>query len=137
MTHQDLGHLFTSARNVPVETSASEIATWVGATPAGVLSVTGKLKLFIAKKTTMLFGITLGTVGVTALSVALMSSPPEQEKNSPVITQNVADEQAPPKIQETSIAFDDPLELETPEYLEVPVPIEPAVHAARIAPQFP
>ncbi|MFT6243719.1 MAG: hypothetical protein ACJA0U_000373 [Salibacteraceae bacterium] len=140
MTHQDLDHLFTSARNVPVETSAAEIATWVGATAAttaGVLGVAGKLKLFIAKKTTMLFGITLGTVGVTAISVALMSSPPEQKETSPVITYDFVEEQTPPKIQEASIDLDDTTRLEAPEFPVAPKPVAPVPPIASIAPVFP
>ncbi|MFT6922705.1 MAG: hypothetical protein ACJA1C_001711 [Crocinitomicaceae bacterium] len=140
MTHQDLDHLFTSARNVPIETSATEIATWVGATAAtsaGVLGVAGKLKLFIAKKTTMLFGITLGTVGVTAVSIALMSSPPEQKETSPVITYDFVEEQTPPKIQETSIDFDDTTRLEAPEFPVAPKPVAPVPPIASIVPVFP
>jgi hypothetical protein len=140
MTHQDLDHLFTSARNVPVETSAAEIATWVGATAAttaGVLGVAGKLKLFIAKKTTMLFGITLGTVGVTAISVALMSSPPKQKETSPVITYDFVEEQTPPKTQETSIDFDDTLEVEFPPFPEVPKPVAPVPPVASTFPAPP
>jgi hypothetical protein len=139
MTHQDLDHLFTSARNVPVETSATEIATWVGATAAtsaGVLGVAGKLKLFIAKKTIMLFGITLGTIGVTAISVALMSSPPEQEENSPVITYDFVDDEAPQKLQETSIDFDDTLELDVPKPV-APIPPVPPVASTFPAPPPP
>ncbi len=84
MTSDDLNQLFASAREIPVETAPDQIAGWVGAaatTSTGVVGVAAKLKLFIAKKSMIMLGITLGSAGIIVLSTALIMQPASSEKN--------------------------------------------------------
>ena len=96
MKHQNLDHLFSAAQNVDLETSAAEVASWVGTAAAastGVLGVAAKLKLFIAKKTFIMLGITLGSAGVVVFTTAMLGSAPTPEKvNKPIIVSHFAEE---------------------------------------------
>lgn len=140
MTNQNLDHLFTSAKNIPIETSATEIASWVAATAVtstGVLGVVAKLKLIIAKKSIMIFGITLGTVGVTALSIALVSSPSEKEEqkeNLPHVTSQFVDDYNKPETSDLLVLLDDTLY--TPES-EEEVKVDPVAPIAPVSPVAP
>lgn len=84
MTSDDLNQLFASAREIPVETAPEQIAGRVGAaatTSSGVLGAAAKLKLFIARKSMIMLGITAGSAGVIVLSTTLlMPSSSQQEK---------------------------------------------------------
>jgi len=95
MTNDELNQLFASAREIPVETAPEQIAGWVGAAAAsssGLLGIVAKLKLFIAKKSIIMLGISLGTVGaITVSSVLLMGAPSvEKEKTPPAKKEHVA-----------------------------------------------
>jgi Putative auto-transporter adhesin, head GIN domain len=77
MTHKELDHLFASARHAPIQTSIEEVTEWVGvaaATSAGALGIAAKLKLFIAQKSFIMIGSTLGTIGLATVSAILLSS---------------------------------------------------------------
>lgn len=90
MTHQDLDHLFMSARNVHIETSATEIASWVGTaavSSTGVLGVAAKLKLFIAKKSIIMIASALSVIGVSTL--LFITSPEVPIKKDVISTENL------------------------------------------------
>lgn len=100
MTSEKLNQLFAAAREIPAETAPEQVADWVGAaaaSSAGVLGVAAKLKLFIAKKTFIMLGISLGAVGVVFLSTAIIGSSPSTEekitsKKETVSSTKVSDE---------------------------------------------
>lgn len=88
MTQRDLDHLFSAAREVPVQTSVEEVTAWVGAaaaTATGVLGVAAKLKLLIAKKSLFMLGSILGAAGITTVGIVLFNSQNTQtESTQPV-----------------------------------------------------
>lgn len=87
MTQHEMDQLFASARTAPAQTSIEEVTAWVGAAAiasTGVLGIAAKLKLFIAKKSLLMLGSVLGTVGIVAVTAFMIgsSSNPESEKTT-------------------------------------------------------
>lgn len=117
MTNDQLNQLFDSARSIPAETSAEEIASWVGiaaTSTTGVLGIAGKLKLLIAKKTFIMVGTSLSIISAGVITaITLTTAEPPVEKES--IEANKA----------TSISMVTPPETDEIQLPEVPKTIVP------------
>lgn len=123
MTHQELDHLFASARTAPSQTSVEEVTAWVGAAAiatTGVIGIAAKLKLFIAKKSLLMLGSVLGTVGiVTVGTIALVSSPNSGTPESEFIAGTTVSEEVVDQLEvENAQAF-----FQQEDTLEVPAPV--------------
>jgi len=126
MTHQELDHLFASARTAQTQTSVEEVTAWVGAAAiatTGVIGIAAKLKLFIAKKSLLMLGSVLGTVGVVTIgTIALVSSPNSGTPESNFIAGTTVSEERIERELETDIL---PINLQQEDTLEVPAPVAP------------
>ena len=136
MTHQELDHLFASARTAPAQTSVEEVTAWVGAaaiTTTGVLGVAAKVKLFIAKKSLLMLGSVLGTVGVvtvTATMLATSPTPESSETNALVGTSVQEEPKEQPEEETIEIIYQQDDSLEAPEAPTEPVPLAPIAPVA-------
>jgi hypothetical protein len=138
MTHQELDHLFASARTAPAQTSVEEVTAWVGAAAiatTGVIGIAAKLKLFIAKKSLLMLGSVLGTVGVVTLgTIMLVSSPNSGTPESNSIVGTTVSEENFEKEVEANIL---PIDLQQEDTLEVPAPVASEPALAPMAPMPP
>ncbi|GEM_PF-175225 len=142
MTHQEMDHLFAAARKAPTETSVEEVTAWVGAAAVattGVLGVAAKVKLFIAKKSLLMLGSVLGTVGIVTVATTMFSSSPKPESTNTVgIVEPNNQEQLQEEVEENTaeilIQQEDTIEpISAPEVL----PIAPIAPMAPMFPQAP
>lgn len=103
MTNEQLNQLFDSARSIAAETSAEEIASWVGiaaTSTSGVLGIAGKLKLFIAKKTFIMVGTSLSIISAGVITAITLSTPEPAIEKETVVAQKAKTIEIAPEIDE-------------------------------------
>ncbi|MDC0257249.1 DUF2807 domain-containing protein [Crocinitomicaceae bacterium] len=135
MTSDDLNQLFASTRDIPVETAPEQIAGWVGTAAAastGVLGVSGKLKLFIAKKTFLFMGtiLSIASLGViVTMSLSSTEAPKESTSGNESISVVGVDAKEQQESKMIPITFDDTL--------PTPPPPVPPIAELQVAPPAP
>ncbi len=108
MTNDQLNQLFDSARKIPVETSAEQIASWVGVaatSTTGILGIAGKLKLFIAKKAFIMVGTSLSIISAGVITAVVLNTTEPVKENVPSVAHEVVT--APVVVTEESVVVEE------------------------------